>query len=91
MKYFLPKVTVMLSMFFSVAVSAELPTLVNQRAAAETKIGVVSVSGISGSSDDAVKKLQEKAEAIGGSKLYVFSLGTPGDSSHWMGNAEVYR
>ncbi|VEA63242.1 putative biofilm stress and motility protein A [Serratia plymuthica] len=54
-------------------------------------IGVVSVSGISGSPGDAVHALKEKAAADGASHYRIISLDTPGDSSNWRGNAEIYR
>jgi Protein of unknown function (DUF1471). len=74
------------------AFSAEKPEVISsEMAIKEVKIGSVSVSGVRGSSDDAVRKLQDKSAALGGSKLRIVSLNTPGDSSLWMGNAEVYR
>lgn len=79
-------------LFSSAAFSSPLPELINSHTSrAQERIGVVSISGISGSSDNAVKKLQEKAQALGGTKIQVISMGTPGDSSHWMGNAIVYK
>ncbi|MBB1199583.1 DUF1471 domain-containing protein [Enterobacteriaceae bacterium 89] len=74
------------------AFSAEKPEVISsQMAAKEVKIGTVSISGVRGSSDDAVRKLQEKSAELGGSKLRVVALNTAGDSSLWMGNAEVFR
>ncbi|MFI8417614.1 YdgH/BhsA/McbA-like domain containing protein [Serratia sp. NPDC078593] len=54
-------------------------------------LGVVSVSGITGSPDDALHALKEKAMADGASHYRVIGLDTPGDSSQWRGNAEIYR
>ena len=88
-----PKATIMLGLFFSTTVlSADLPALIDRQSAnQEIRIGMVSVSRINGSSDDAVRNLQQKSAEIGGSKLRIISLSTSGDSSHWMGSAEVYR
>ncbi len=54
-------------------------------------LGVVSVSGVSGSPADAVHALKAKAQADGASHLRIIGLDTPGDSSNWRGNAEIYR
>lgn len=54
-------------------------------------IGVVSVSGITGSTDDAIHVLKEKAAQDGASYYRVIGVDTPGDSSNWRGNAEIYR
>ena len=35
--------------------------------------------------------LKEKAQADGASHLRIIGLDTPGDSSNWRGNAEIYR
>ncbi|CAI0866743.1 YdgH/BhsA/McbA-like domain containing protein [Serratia ficaria] len=54
-------------------------------------IGVVSISGVSGSPADAIHALKEKAAADGASHYRIIGLDTPGDSSNWRGNAEIYR
>lgn len=54
-------------------------------------IGTVSVSGISGSLDDATHQLAKKADALGASHYRIVRADTPGDSSLWSGNAEIYR
>ncbi|QGH60354.1 DUF1471 domain-containing protein [Serratia proteamaculans] len=62
-----------------------------EQASGLQSIGVVSVSGVSGSPADAVHALKEKAQADGASHLRIIGLDTPGDSSNWRGNAEIYR
>lgn len=54
-------------------------------------IGSVSVSGVSGSLDDATRQLSQKAQEMGASHYRVVRTETPGDSSLWSGNAEIYR
>lgn len=54
-------------------------------------IGTVSVSGVRGSLDDATHQLAKKADAMGASSYRVIGVDTPGDSSQWTGNAEIYR
>lgn len=54
-------------------------------------IGVVSVSGISGSPDDAIHALKQKATEDGATYYRIIGLDNPGDSSDWRGTAEVYR
>jgi hypothetical protein len=80
------------ALFSSAVFAAPLPKLIDSSSAnSQVSIGSVSVSAVRGSSDDAVHKLQQKAEQLGGSQLHIVALNTPGDSSLWMGNAEVYR
>lgn len=67
-------------------------TQVNREQAAKLqRIGVVSVSNVSGSPQDAIHALEEKAVADGASHYRIIGLDTPGDSSNWRGNAEIYR
>ncbi|WP_428943712.1 DUF1471 domain-containing protein [Pantoea sp. FN060301] len=54
-------------------------------------MGSVSVTGVSGSLDDATDQLQQKAEEMGATHYRVIRTDTPGDSSLWSGNAEIYR
>lgn len=54
-------------------------------------IGTVSVSGVRGTLDDATHKLAKKADALGATSYRVIGLDTPGDSSQWSGDAEIYR
>lgn len=79
------------SVFASAAFAAPLPELINNGSVNQDRIGVVSVSGVPGSTDDAINQLREKAQKIGGSKIQIVGLGTPGDSSLWSGTAQVYR
>lgn len=54
-------------------------------------VGVVSVSGISGSPDDAIHALKQKATEDGATHYRIIGLDNPGDSSDWRGNAQLYR
>ncbi|WP_455819950.1 DUF1471 domain-containing protein [Pseudomonas cerasi] len=54
-------------------------------------IGTVSISGVRGSLDDATHQLAKKADAMGATRYRVIGVDTPGDSSQWTGNAEIYR
>lgn len=93
MKRNLTIITMLLSVFISVPVfSSQIPQVISvKESEARESMGNVSVSAVPGSSDDAIKELQKKAGSMGGSKIRIISLGTPGDSSYWMGNAEVFR
>lgn len=77
--------------FSTFAAPLSVTAVNNQQAASLQSLGAVSVSGVVGTSDDAVRKLQEKAAAQGASHYRVIGLDTPGDSSLWRGNAEIYR
>lgn len=55
------------------------------------KIDSVSVSGVRGSLDDAVRALRYKAETKRGRYYQIISLGTSGDSSLWRGVAIIYK
>lgn len=79
------------SVFASAAFAAPLPELVKDSLGGQEQIGVVSINGVRGSTDDAIHQLREKGQDIGGSKIHITSLGTPGDSSLWSGTAQVYR
>lgn len=63
----------------------------NAQASTMQSIGVVSVSGISGSPDDAIHALKQKATEDGATHYRIIGLDNPGDSSDWRGNAEIYR
>ncbi|WLS80027.1 DUF1471 domain-containing protein [Erwinia pyri] len=54
-------------------------------------MGTVSISGVNGSLDDATRQLSQKAQEMGASHYRVIRADTPGDSSLWSGNAEIYR
>lgn len=79
------------SVFASAAFAAPLPEVVSGSVVGQEQIGVVSVNGVRGSTDDAINQLRAKAEKIGGSKINITGLGTPSDSSLWSGTAQVYR
>lgn len=55
------------------------------------KIGEVSITGVRGSTDDAVEKLSMKADEAGAEKFGITSLGTSGDSSLFHGTANLYK
>ncbi|WP_342754007.1 YdgH/BhsA/McbA-like domain containing protein [Pantoea sp. MBD-2R] len=55
------------------------------------QMGTVSVQGVSGSLDDATAQLAQKAEEMGATHYRIIRADTPGDSSLWSGNAEIYR
>jgi len=55
------------------------------------QMGTVSVSGVHGSFDDATARLAQKAEQMGAGHYRIIRTETPGDSSLWSGNAEIYR
>ncbi|PKH21744.1 protein ydgH Flags: Precursor [Enterobacterales bacterium CwR94] len=63
----------------------------SEQAAGLNKLGTVSVSGVHGSFDDAKAQLQEKAQAQGASHYRIIGVNNPGDSSRWMGSAEIYQ
>ncbi|HDT4958900.1 TPA: DUF1471 domain-containing protein [Enterobacter kobei] len=78
--------------FFTTAQASALPVLAERHDIdGKEHVGAVSVSGVRGSSDDAIRQLQKKAQEAGGNKLRITGFGTLGDSSLWMGTAEVYR
>jgi len=61
------------------------------QAATHVQIGRVSVSGIEGSPDDAVQALARKADEANAPYFRVIEVANPGDSSDWLGNADIYR
>lgn len=75
----------------SVFASANIKEISREQAKGLQKIGTVSVSNVRGSYADAIKVLQNKAMAAGGTHHSVIALGTSGDSSHWRGNSIIYR
>ena len=75
---------------YSTSFAASLPALIDNVSAYQ-RIGVVSVSNITGSTEDAIRLLQEEAQKKGGKYIHITALGTPADSSKWMGVATVYR
>lgn len=78
--------------FSTTAFSAVLPQLVDANTSAHLeKIGTISISSLSGSTDDAIAALQKKAAKLGANKVRIVSLGNSGDSDLWHGNADVYR
>lgn len=54
------------------------------------ELGTVSVSGIRGDMDDAIHALQMKGKALGGQRIKIISLASPGDSDLYFGTAEVF-
>ncbi|CNE63482.1 DUF1471 domain-containing protein [Yersinia nurmii] len=65
---------------------------VNREQASQLQaMGVVSVSGISGSPSDVEAALNAKAVADGASHYRVIGISSPGDSSNYTASAEIYR
>lgn len=93
MKYSSTLLPVVFTMLFStVTFSAEQPQTVDAGTAAPfDKVGSVSISCLSGSLDDVLSALQQKAAQLGASKMRIVALGNPGDSDLWYGNADVFR
>ncbi|HHG0704200.1 DUF1471 domain-containing protein [Klebsiella variicola] len=54
------------------------------------ELGTVSVSGIRGDMDDAIHALQMKGKELGGQRIKIISLDSPGDSDVYLGTAEVF-
>lgn len=63
----------------------------NAHASSMQSIGTISVSSLSGSPDDAIDALKQKATENGATHFRIIGLGNPGDSSYWTGSAEIYR
>ncbi|KGT92436.1 protein ydgH Flags: Precursor [Erwinia typographi] len=80
------------TLFAATSFSALAATQVDRAQSQDLQaMGTVSVSGVSGSLDDATHQLSKKAEEMGASHYRVIRADTPGDSSLWSGNAEIYR
>ncbi|THD55158.1 DUF1471 domain-containing protein [Enterobacteriaceae bacterium ML5] len=90
----IPKIFLVIALVSGTAIASETVTVkeVNaQQATSLQKIGNVTVSDIRGSTDDAVRALSHKVEAMGGYYYKMISLGTSSDSSLWRGTAIVYK
>lgn len=77
--------------FSTLAADMSVKQVDNTQASTMQSMGVVSVSGISGSPDDAIQALKQKAMKDGATHYRIIGLDNPGDSSDWRGNAEIYR
>ncbi|KFK97660.1 MULTISPECIES: DUF1471 domain-containing protein [unclassified Serratia (in: enterobacteria)] len=77
--------------FSTLAANMSAQQVNSNQASTMQSMGVVSVSGISGSPDDAVHALKQKATEDGATHYRIIGLDNPGDSSNWRGNAEIYR
>lgn len=77
--------------FSTLAAGMSAKQVDSTQASTMQSMGVISVSGISGSPDDAVHALKQKATQDGASHYRIIGLDNPGDSSDWRGNAEIYR
>jgi Protein of unknown function (DUF1471). len=55
------------------------------------EMGTVQVSGLSGSSDDAIHALKAKAAQDNAGHYQIVALGNPSDSSLWDGTAILYK
>jgi len=63
----------------------------NKQASGLQSLGVVSAYNVSGSPDDAISVINQKATAEGASHFRIIGLDNPGDSSNWRASAEIYR
>lgn len=61
------------------------------RASGLQEMGTVQVSGIAGSSDDAVHALKAKAAQDNAGHYQIVAMGNSGDSSLWGGTAILYK
>lgn len=77
--------------FSTLAVTMGAKQVDSTQANTMQRMGVVSVSGISGSPSDAIHALKQKATEDGATHYRVIGLDNPGDSSDWRGTAEIYR
>lgn len=77
--------------FSTLAATMSATQVDSAQASSLQSMGVVSVSGVSGSFDDAVHALKQKATEDGATHYRIIGLDNPGDSSDWRGNAEIYR
>jgi hypothetical protein len=55
------------------------------------EMGTVQVSGVAGSSDDAVHALKAKAAQDNAGHYQIIAMGNGGDSSLWDGTAILYK
>lgn len=55
------------------------------------EMGTVQVSGIRGSTDDAIHALKAKAAKDDAGYYRIVSLGSPSDASTWSGTAIIYK
>ncbi|HEY2455484.1 MAG TPA: YdgH/BhsA/McbA-like domain containing protein [Scandinavium sp.] len=55
------------------------------------QMGTVDISGVAGSSDDAVHALKAKAAQENAGHYQIIALGNPSDSSLWDGSAILYK
>ncbi len=62
-----------------------------EQAAGHQSIGEVSVSGLTGSTDDAARALRHKANEENAPYYRIIGLDNSGDSSRWSGDAQLYR
>ncbi|ADO46856.1 YdgH/BhsA/McbA-like domain containing protein [[Enterobacter] lignolyticus] len=68
------------------------PKQVNSEQAAQLQeMGTVQVSGIEGSTDDAIHALKAKAAQEHAGHYRIVALGNPSDSSQWDGTAILYK
>lgn len=80
------------TLFSATSFSAFAATLVDESRAQNLQpVGSISVTGVRGSIDDVTQQLSQKANEMGASHYRVVRADTPGDSSLWSGNAEIYR
>lgn len=77
--------------FSTLAATMPVKQVDSAQATTMQSMGVVSVSGISGSPGDAIHELKQKATQDGATHYRIIGLDNPGDSSDWRASAEIYR
>ncbi|NDL61884.1 YdgH/BhsA/McbA-like domain containing protein [Acerihabitans arboris] len=82
--------------FASIVAGISFPSQATQeinqaQAAGHQSIGTVSISGLAGSTDDAINALRQKAKQENAPYYRIVGVENSGDSSDWSGDAELYR
>lgn len=79
-------------LFLSTAALAAGPKQVDaDQASGLQQMGTVQISGVAGSSDDAVHALKAKAAQDNAGHYQIVALGNSSDSSLWGGTAILYK
>jgi hypothetical protein len=76
--------------FSTLAAAMSVQQVDNSQLSGLHNMGVISVSGINGSPDDAIRALQQKAMEDGATSYRIIGLDTPGHSSEWRASADIY-
>ncbi|MEH4158420.1 DUF1471 domain-containing protein [Klebsiella variicola] len=88
------KISILIPLFFALSLpfSSQAAEQITQAEEHNlTSIGTVSVTNQSGSPDDIVNILEQKASKAGANYFRIIGINNPGDSSHWIGVAEIYK